>query len=226
MKTRDIVLCIFADIFYIFITFVLFIPWSITQNSNDVIAWHYLYSFLLVLMIMSGIISPFYFYGKERTRFKIKINRVLLVINVIVVFVPYIYITYCYYFGKDSDAEYYLERMYAYEEVADYLQSKESADFKSLVVDGNGDTRLFVNLYDIEVQDESLMRSIKAVEDDFDAAWLENDSVIFWEDERKRNGLLYSDHIFREINILKEWYKEIEWGRITRKWYRIGYWGL
>lgn len=71
--------------------------------------------------------------------------------------------------------------------------------------------------------DVSVEKSIsKLSEMDFDYIWVSSDYVIFWKDEMKTYGILYSDSPNSAIIQLKSWYYGMEYNKIEKNWYEIG----
>ena len=112
----------------------------------------------------------------------------------------------------ESDrVKYYKERVSSYEEIAEYaLQNYADPD-------GN---RVVVSLSDIT--DESLSQSISVAEKRFSYIWIENNSVIFWNDEMKALGLVYSHNTKQAIKDIEEWYHGLEKEKINKNCYLIG----
>lgn len=111
----------------------------------------------------------------------------------------------------DTLADYYEERLSDYEEIAQYaLQNYAAAD----------GSRKTVLLSDIT--DENLTQSISVAAEDFRYVWIENNSVVFWNDETKTLGLIYSDNVKSEIKAIEEWYNGTGRKKINGNWYLIG----
>ncbi len=68
--------------------------------------------------------------------------------------------------------------------------------------------------------------AIKNVDDEFSCLWVEDDYVIFWEDETKYYGLVFSEKPLSTIWDMKtDWYNGVEYHRINNNWYEIGAFG-
>lgn len=112
--------------------------------------------------------------------------------------------------GSDR-VKYYKERISFYEEIAEYaLQNYADAD----------GSRVVVSLSDIT--DESLSQSVLIAEERFSYIWIENNSVIFWNDEMKALGLVYSNNAKKAIEDTEEWYRGLEKEKINKNCYLIG----
>ena len=112
--------------------------------------------------------------------------------------------------GEDR-TDYYEERISSYEAVAQYaLQHYASSD----------GSRMCVLLSDIT--DEGLSQSISVAEETFTYIWIENNSVIFWNDEMKQLGLVYSDNAKSTIKDIEEWYDDLEKEKVNNNCYLIG----
>lgn len=80
--------------------------------------------------------------------------------------------------------------------------------------------RVVVNLSEEEKS------AIKTIDKEFDYMWVTKDYVIFWEDETKYYGLVYSEKPLSTIWDMKtDWYEGMEYHRINSNWYEIGAFG-
>ncbi len=52
--------------------------------------------------------------------------------------------------------------------------------------------------------------------------WVSSDYVIFWFDDLKTYGILYSKSASTQIKNIKEWYNNIEYNKLAENWYEIG----
>ncbi len=69
-------------------------------------------------------------------------------------------------------------------------------------------------------------QAIKSVDEAFMCLWVTDEYVIFWEDETKYYGLVYSENPLSTIWDMKsDWYEGIEYHRIDSDWYEIGAFG-
>lgn len=111
----------------------------------------------------------------------------------------------------NGEIQYYEQRISSYEEIAHYALENYAT------VDGS---RACVLLSDI--QDENLSESILIAKEKFTYIWIENNSVIFWNNEMKTLGLIYSEDIRGAIKDIKAWYNGFEAEKINSKCCLIG----
>lgn len=52
--------------------------------------------------------------------------------------------------------------------------------------------------------------------------WVSSDYVIFWFDDLKTYGILYSQSASTQIKNIKEWYNDMEYNKLAENWYEIG----
>lgn len=110
-----------------------------------------------------------------------------------------------------DETGYYSERLYAYEAIAEYALDNYAA------TDGS---RVTVNLG--EITDVNLAESVLIAEEKFTYIWIENNSVVFWNDETKKLGLVYSENIKSVIKDIEEWYDNMDKAKISKNCYLIG----
>lgn len=68
--------------------------------------------------------------------------------------------------------------------------------------------------------------AIKTINKEFNYMWVTEDYIIFWEDETKYYGLVYSENPLSTIWDMKsDWYESMEYHRINSNWYEIGAFG-
>ena len=112
--------------------------------------------------------------------------------------------------GNDR-TKYYEKRISSYEAIAEYaLQNHASSD----------GSRVFIKLSDIT--ENSLSNDIIVAEEKFTYIWIENNSVIFWNDEMKTLGLVYSDNAKSAIKDIEAWYSDLEKEKVNNNCYLIG----
>ncbi len=71
--------------------------------------------------------------------------------------------------------------------------------------------------------------ALKSVNEKFGKGclWVTENSVVFWRDETKYYGLVYSENPLSTIRDMKsEWYNSLEYHRINSNWYEIGVFGI
>jgi hypothetical protein len=76
---------------------------------------------------------------------------------------------------------------------------------------------------DCFVVSEEYAEEIKTIQQNgFTYAWVEEDSVIFWENETRYYGLLFSEKPKAALKSVKEWYDELKSKKLDKNWYEIG----
>ncbi len=107
--------------------------------------------------------------------------------------------------------DYYEKRISSYEAITQYaLQNYSSSD----------GSRVCIKLSDII--ENGLNEDILIAEERFLYIWIENNSVVFWNDETKTLGLIYSDSAKSAIKDMEEWYSGLEKEKINNNCYLIG----
>lgn len=112
--------------------------------------------------------------------------------------------------GEDR-TQYYEENISSYEKISQYALQNYAAQ------DGSR-----VNIYLSDFEEESLSQSVLVAEEKFTYIWIENNSVIFWNDEMKTLGLVYSENIKSTIEDIEKWYDDLDKEKINNNWYMIG----
>ncbi len=56
----------------------------------------------------------------------------------------------------------------------------------------------------------------------FSFVWVQEEYMIFWEDETKYYGVLFSENAKIAINSVKGWYAEMQSKKLDKNWYEIG----
>lgn len=69
---------------------------------------------------------------------------------------------------------------------------------------------------------DDISASLSIISSKFDFLWVNDTYVIFWEDETKYYGLLWSESAKKAISSLKEWYNELDQRKLEANWYEIG----
>ena len=77
----------------------------------------------------------------------------------------------------------------------------------------------------IEDIPDEMYESAKVIGSEFDCLWVNDLYVIFWEDETKYYGLLWSETPKEAIASVKEWYSGVEYHKLENNWYEIGAFG-
>lgn len=60
----------------------------------------------------------------------------------------------------------------------------------------------------------------------YDFVWVSENDVIFWKDETKTYGVMYTKDFEESENNIEEWYNGVEFKRINGKWYELGNFGI
>ncbi len=112
--------------------------------------------------------------------------------------------------GKDR-TDYYRERLSAYEAIAQYaLDNYASIDGSRVIVQSSA------------ITETDLAESVLVVEEKFTYVWIENNGVVFWNDETKTLGLVYSEDAKSTIQDIEEWYNDLDKDKINNNCYLIG----
>ena len=56
--------------------------------------------------------------------------------------------------------------------------------------------------------------------------WVSSDYVIFWDNEMKQYGVLYAKKPRSVMKDIRSWYEDLEYNRLDKNWYEIGYFGI
>lgn len=124
---------------------------------------------------------------------------------------------------KSAKAEYFSKNLADYEAVAEYVLNNCKADkYKvSYLLNDVLEERYVVNLSEIDDVTE-IKSSVEIAQQDFSYVWIENSYVVFWNDETKTIGLLYSENPKKSIKAIKTWYTDIESEKLNDNCYIIG----
>ena len=122
---------------------------------------------------------------------------------------------------KSSEAQYFLQRIDNYQNITEYVIENYS-EFEKY---RNGESKSITILLDNIADIEEIKDSVSAAKEDFKYLWLEEKSVVFWNDETKRLGLLFADNPKKIIRDMKKnWYDNLEYEKINDNWYIVGTW--
>ncbi len=120
-----------------------------------------------------------------------------------------------------------------FNEFDDYEESLNTIVEKAIEYynNNNNEEKIFLNLSDYNVwADSSLENHIDNISDiavnnlylKNGYLWVSSDYVIFWFDDLKTYGILYSQSALTEIKNIKEWYNDLKYNRLADDWYEIG----
>ena len=113
------------------------------------------------------------------------------------------------------------ENIEAYETIAEIaLEDFQDEEHKCESDDG---TRWVIMLSEFSEYD-NLKDEIDIAEKEFSYLWIEDGNIVFWNDETKVLGLVYSSNPQSYIESLKEWYNGMDSERINENWYTVGQW--
>lgn len=123
--------------------------------------------------------------------------------------------------GKSTKAQELSDNIDAYETIAEIaIKDFQDEEHKNELDEG---TRWVVMLSEFSKYD-NLKDEIDISEKSFSYLWIEEENVVFWNDETKVLGLVYSSNPKDYINSLKKWYQDMEYERINENWYVVGSW--
>ena len=73
------------------------------------------------------------------------------------------------------------------------------------------------------VVSEEYAEEIKTIQQNgFTYVWVEEEHTIFWQDETKAYGVLFSEDPKAALRSVKEWYDELKSKKLDKNWYEIG----
>lgn len=122
--------------------------------------------------------------------------------------------------GKSTETLELSDNIEAYETIAETALR----DFQDEEHFHNTDLEIYiVNLSEFTVYPE-LSSSVDIVKGKFSYLWIENGNVVFWNDETKVLGLVYSSNPKEYIKELREWYEGMDSEKINEKCYTVGQW--
>lgn len=141
-------------------------------------------------------------------------------------------VAYFFVFGGQPQIENFNDISGDYETIANVAMKyyNESTDKNERICLTTKEDHL---LYDTLLEDsivinlnEEEKQAIKSVDKSFMSLWVTDEYVIFWEDETKYYGLVFSEKPLSTIWDMKtDWYDGVEYHRINNNWYEIGAFG-
>ncbi len=75
---------------------------------------------------------------------------------------------------------------------------------------------------DAVVSDDYSKETETILDNGFSFVWVEEDYMIFWEDETKYYGVLFSENAKSAIDSVEEWREGIKSKKLDKNWYEIG----
>lgn len=70
---------------------------------------------------------------------------------------------------------------------------------------------------------EEYAEEVKTIQQNgFTYVWVEEEHIIFWQDESKYYGVLFSEDTKTALRSVKEWYDELKSKKLDKNWYEIG----
>ncbi len=147
---------------------------------------------------------------------------VAVLLAVITVFGVYFYI-----FGGKVQNENFDEVSADYEAIAELCLEyyNESYDKDERITLFIHDNYLDTDGSTLTLTDEQ-NKALETVRESFGGGclWVTEDTVIFWRDETKYYGLVYSDNPLTAVRKMKsDWYESVEYHRINSHWYEVGF---
>ncbi|MCH5191192.1 MAG: hypothetical protein J1F23_03415 [Oscillospiraceae bacterium] len=104
-----------------------------------------------------------------------------------------------------------------------YYEEHRIDDSDHIAIDFyDGTLRDLTNDTIIEDVSDDIYESVGIISSEFDFLWVNDTYVIFWEDETKYYGLLWSESTQKAISSVKEWYGEMDYHKLEANWYEIG----
>ncbi len=137
---------------------------------------------------------------------------------------------YFYIFGGRVQIEGFDEISGDYEIIADtslrYFKeiSAENERITLLIYDKYNYLEDYTNGSTLTLTDEQ-NKALKTVKESFGRGclWVTENTVIFWRDETKYYGLVYSDNPLSAVREMKsDWFSSAEYHRINSNWYEVG----
>lgn len=161
-------------------------------------------------------------------------KRIMIILAILLAFILVV-TSYFFVYGGEPEIENFNDVSANYETIANvamkYYNELTDKDDRITLLTYNDhmkvsnyknplEDRVVVNL------NEEEKSAIKTIDKEFDYMWVTKDYVIFWKDETKYYGLVYSENPLSTIWDMKsDWYESIEYHRIDSNWYEIGAFG-
>lgn len=116
--------------------------------------------------------------------------------------------------------------------VSSLYEYYDENDFSENIVIDIDNEKNFISHKDTEIElDEDEKQSLinickNSYTGYYNYVWVSKNEVVFWNDETKTYGILYSKDFVETKKSIEKWYKEIEFKRINSNWYEIGRFGI
>ncbi len=156
---------------------------------------------------------------------------IIIILAILLAFILVV-TSYFFVYGGEPEIENFNDVSANYETIANvamkyYNESTDKDEHICLTIkeDYLLDDSLFEDNMVINLNKEE-KQAIKSVDEAFMCLWVTDEYVIFWEDETKYYGLVYSEKPLSTIWDMKsDWYESVEYHRIDSNWYEIGAFG-
>ena len=161
-------------------------------------------------------------------------KRIMIILAILLAFILVV-TSYFFVYGGEPEIENFNDVSANYETIANaaikyYNALSYKAERRTLILyndhmeESNAknplEDQVIINLTEEE------KKAIKSVDEEFSYLWVTNEYVIFWQDETKYYGLVYSEKPLTIIREMKnDWYDAVEYHRINSNWYEIGAFG-
>ena len=161
-------------------------------------------------------------------------KRIMIILTILLAFILVV-TSYFFVYGGEPEIENFNDVSANYETIANaaikyYNALSYKAERRTLILyndhmeESNAknplEDQVIINLTEEE------KKAIKSVDEEFSYLWVTNEYVIFWQDETKYYGLVYSEKPLTIIREMKnDWYDAVEYHRINSNWYEIGAFG-
>ena len=90
-----------------------------------------------------------------------------------------------------------------------------------VIIDGN--KKIDMN----EAERNSLKRICEtSYKGQYNFIWVTENYIIFWQDETKMYGVIYTDNFKETEEEIKKWYDGVEFRKIDEGWYELGHFGI
>lgn len=157
-------------------------------------------------------------------------KKSIIIITVLLLTVISLFTGYFFIYGGKAQFDKFEKTSEDYEAVAqlclEYYREPPSEDGRKTLGIRDGYLTDYTDGSELKLNDEQ-NKFLETVKEDFDFLWVTEDNVIFWRDETKYYGLIYSDNPLSDILEMKsDWYKTLDYHRINSHWYEIGFFGI